>query len=342
MNPRRYAWLLIGCMMLSAGCSSTRDDRLDSSVEQLDITPAPTPPTSSSAASKCKSDYPYYLASLRPEGPLPSPNNLPARSFMSDIRKKGSLTVGVDQNTKLLGYYNPNTEQFEGFDVDLAREIARAIFGDLKNRINYVALLTGQRITAVQSGRVDIVADAVTINCPRTKVAAFSNVYFMAHQRVLVRLDSKAKTPGDLRGKKVCATTGSTALENLKNKLPYVVPYPVPARTDCLVALQQGNVEGILTDDSILYGFLAQDPHTKLLDGNITNEPYGLAIRKDHPEFVRFVNAVLEHMHRRWTDIWTKWFRSVQIRGGPAKAPVQPPAYYRGDQAPAYYKNGTG
>ena len=59
-------------------------------------------------------------------------------------------------------------------------------------------------------------------------------------------------------------------------------------------------VDAILTDDAILYGFLAQDPHTKLLPGNITDEPYGLAIAKNHPEFVRFVNAVLEQMHSRW------------------------------------------
>ncbi len=264
---------------------------------------------------------------------------------MSDIRNKRSLTVGVDQNTKLLGYYNPITKQFEGFDIDLAHEIAKAIFGsDWMKRIHYVALLTGQRFTAVQYGKVDIVADAATINCARTKDVMFSNVYFMAHERVLVRSDSDAKVPEDLRGKKVCATTGSTALENLKSKLPYVVPHPVPARTDCLVALQQGVVDGILTDDSILYGFLAQDQATKLLDGNITDERYGLAIAKSHPEFVRFVNAVLEQMRAtdRWSKIWTKWFGSVQIRGGPAKAPVQPPAYYRGDQPPAYYTNETG
>ena len=336
MNPRRYAWLLIGCLMLSAACSSTKDDRLDSSVEQLNITTAPPAPTSSSAAPNCKSDY---LASLSPEGPLPPPNNISADSFMDVIKKRKYLIVGVDKNTKLLGYYNPSTGQFEGFDIDIAREIAKAIFGpDLRDRIHYRALLTNERISAVRDKTVDIVADAFTINCARTKAVMFSNVYFMAHQRILVRADSQAKGPSDFRRKKVCATTGSTALET---KLPDVVPYPVRARTDCLVALQQGDVDGILTDDSILYGFLGQDPHTRLLDGNITNEPYGLAIAKSHPEFVRFVNAVLEQMHSngQWTEIWNRWFGNVH---GPAKTPVQPPAYYTGDQPPAYYKNQTG
>ena len=167
MKARRYAWLLAACMMVSAGCSATPDDRLNSSVGLLDITPVPTPQTPTPPAPTCKPDY---LASLRPEGPLPSPNNLPAGSFISVIHKRGFLIVGVDQNTKLLGYYNPNTKQFEGFDIDLAHEIAKAIFGaDWMKRIHYVALLTGQRIPFVQHDKVDIVADAVTITCKRTK-----------------------------------------------------------------------------------------------------------------------------------------------------------------------------
>ena len=330
MNARRYAWLLIGCLMLSAACSSTRDDTLDSSVALLDITPAHTSPTSSPSSAKCHRDY---LASLRPEGPPPAPNNLPAGSFMDNIRKRGYLIVGVDQNTKLLGYYNPNRKQFEGFDIDLAHEVAAAIFGaDWMDRIHYVALLTDQRMSAVQENKVDIVADAVTITCKRTMQVAFSNIYFMGHERVLVRLDSTAKVPKDLRGKTVCATSGSTAMDNVK-KLPEVIPFPVSARTDCLVALQRGNVDGILTDDAILYGFLAQDPHTRLLDGNITNEPYGLAIAKNHPEFVRFVNAILEQMRSngRWTQIWKRWFGSVQIGGRPAKPPSQPSPNYKNE-----------
>jgi polar amino acid transport system substrate-binding protein len=326
MNPRRYAWLLIGCLMLSAACSAARDDRLDSSVELLDIPAATTPSTPPASNPSCAADF---RASLRPEGPLPPPNNISPDSFMGAIKKRRYLIVGVDKNTNRLGYYNPKTGQFEGFDIDIAREIAKAIFGaDLRDKIHFRALLTNERISAVKETTVDIVADAVTITCARTELAAFSNIYFMGHQRILVRSDSQARSPSDLRGKKVCATTGSTALET---KLPDVVPYPVRARTDCLVALEQGDVDGILTDDSILYGFREQDPDTRMLEGNITDEPYGLAIAKSHPEFVRFVNAVLEQMRSdgRWTEIWKYWFGSVQIGGQQAKPPDQPQANYK-------------
>ena len=70
----------------------------------------------------------------------------------------------------------------------------------------------------------------------------------------------------------------------------------MPYWTDCLVLLQQGDVAAISTDDSILDGLAAQDPWTKLIGPPLTDEPYGLAIAKQHPEFVRFVNAVLQQL----------------------------------------------
>jgi polar amino acid transport system substrate-binding protein len=86
-----------------------------------------------------------------------------------------------------------------------------------------------------------------------------------------------------------------------------------------------------LSDNAILYGMLAQDPHTKLLGGddsrqNLSNEPYGLAVAATHKDFVRFVNAVLERMRTtgRWTQLWNTWFSAVVH----APPPNQPPARY--------------
>ena len=71
-------------------------------------------------------------------------------------------------------------------------------------------------------------------------------------------------------------------------------------RTDCLVALDEGTVDAITADDTILFGFKAQDRNTRILDPALTTEPYGMIIAKGHPDFVRFVNAVLEaHARRR-------------------------------------------
>src|SRR5262249_24981038 len=151
------------------------------------------------------------------------------------------------------------------------------------------------RRSAVQDGTVDVVADAYTITCYRKTQVAFSSVYLEAGQRVLVPADSPARSLADLRGKRVCATQTSTSIAKLK-QYPGVIPYPVSQRTDCLVALQRGEVDGITSDDAILLGFQAQDPYTKLIGPDIEREPYGMAISQSHPDLVRFVNGVLARM----------------------------------------------
>jgi polar amino acid transport system substrate-binding protein len=243
---------------------------------------------------------------------------MPARSFMAAIGQHRRLVAGVDQNTWLLSYFNPLDGKLEGFEIDLLRELARAIFGN-PNAITFKAVTTDERIGAVQSGSVDVVASAMTITCTRKKQVDFSTVYFDAGQRVLVPSDSTARGIADLGGKRVCATKGSTSIDNLPIANPRAIPYPVAQRTDCLVRLQQGAVDAITSDDSILLGYRAQDPNTKLVGPSFSYQPYGMAISKTHPDFVGFVNGVLDRMRAdgTWTRIYAHWL-------GRAPAPPRP------------------
>jgi polar amino acid transport system substrate-binding protein len=102
------------------------------------------------------------------------------------------------------------------------------------------------------------------------------------------------------------------------------VPVAVPYWTDCLVLLQQGEVAAISTDDSIPAGLTAQDPYTKIVGPRFTDEPYGLAISRQHPDFVRFVNAVLQGLRNdgQWAASYAHWV------GTPVPAP--PSARYQG------------
>jgi polar amino acid transport system substrate-binding protein len=257
-------------------------------------------------------------ASLRPLGPP----TVPPGSFMAKIRARGYLIAGVDQNTYHFGYLNPSDGRIEGFDIDMLHAIAAAIFGN-PDKIRFVAMSDAQRIPAVQSGQVDIVAHTMTITCARWQQVDFSTVYFDASQRVLVRSDSTAKGLFALSGQKVCATTGSTSLTTIA-AMADLITVAVPYWTDCLVLLQQGDVAAISTDDSILAGLRAQDPFTKIVGPRLADEPYGLAISQQHPDFVRFVNAVLARQRAsgQWATSYKRWV------GGPVPAP--PPARYQG------------
>jgi polar amino acid transport system substrate-binding protein len=255
-------------------------------------------------------------SSLSPSGP---PEVTPG-SFMAKIRKRGYLIAGVDQNTYHFGFLNPLNGQIEGFDIDMIRAVARAIFGN-PDKVHFEAISDAQRIPDIVSGAVDIVAHTMTITCARLQQVDFSSVYFDAAQRVLVLKNSPAHSLADLKGQKVCATAGSDSLAVIAAYK--AVPVPVTYWTDCLVLLQQGDVAAISTDDSILAGLAAQDPWTKLVGSRLTDEPYGLAISKQHQDFVRFVNAVLQQSRTdgQWAASYAHWV------GTPV--PVPPPAEYR-------------
>jgi polar amino acid transport system substrate-binding protein len=260
-------------------------------------------------------------ASLRPTGPP----QVTAGSFMAKIRARGFLIAGVDQNTYHFGYLNPLDGKIEGFDIDMVHAVAAAIFGN-PDKVEFKAISDAQRMPDVQSAAVDIVVHTMTINCARLQQVDFSTVYFDAGQRVLVRSDSPVKSLSDLGRQKVCATTGSTSLANIRAAYPVGGPIAVavPYWTDCLVLLQQGDVAAISTDDSILAGLAAQDPWTKIVGPRFSSEPYGLAISQQHPDFVRFVNAVLQQLRTNghWAASFARWV------GTPVPAP--PPAHYKG------------
>jgi polar amino acid transport system substrate-binding protein len=312
VRPR--AWRTLPPLLLAAAALAAWAVPGSAAVTARPATSAP----SAAAPSAAKATSCDPTASLRPAGPpLVTPG-----SFMAKIRARGYLIAGVSQSSYHFGFLNPLDGKIEGFDIDMVHAIAKAIFGN-PNKVVFKAITDDQRIPEVQSGGVDIVAETMTINCERLQQVDFSSVYFDAGQRVLVLKNSRATSLANLGGKKVCATAGSTSLANIKAAPTNPIPVAAANFTDCLVLLQQGDVAAISTDNSILDGLKAQDPWTKIVGPVFTSEPYGLAISQQHPDFVRFVNAVLQQLRTggQWAASYAHWV------GAPAPAP--PPAHYK-------------
>src|SRR5262249_54038016 len=165
----------------------------------------------------------------------------------------------------------------------------------------------------------DLVVSTMTINADRKKEIHFSEVYYEAGQKVLVRSDSTATGIGDLPNKKVCAPKGTTSVQNIPTANPRAQVVETEDFGECLVLFQQGAVDAISTDDVILVGLAAQDPYAKVVGERFSVEPYGMGIAKEHPDFVPFVNAVIQKIKHAgtWKAIYKKWFDKL----GPAPEP---------------------
>jgi polar amino acid transport system substrate-binding protein len=257
----------------------------------------------SAASAACDPD----ASSLAPDG-APS---VTSGSFAAKIRARGYLIAGVDQTTYDFGFLNPLTGQTEGFDIDMIDAVAEAIFGPgYARHIDFKAIHNADRISDIENGTVDIVADTMTINCQRLAEIDFSAVYYEAHAQLLVLKNSAATSLADLKGQKVCAVSGSDDITIIQRY--GAIPVEPTYWTDCLVDLQQGQVAGVVTDNSILHGLAAQDPFTTIVGGSLEPEPYGLGISKQHPDFVRFVNAVLTKIESggQWRQDYQQWVGS--------------------------------
>src|SRR5919202_320039 len=203
-------------------------------------------------------------ASLRPPASLPQPGNMPAGSFMRTIQDRGMLLAGVRQDVPLTGFLNPRTNQIEGFDIEFVKAITRAIFGD-ESKVDRRPVTAAARIPSLQDGSIDVAAAAMTITADRKNQIDFSEVYYQAGDRVLVKNDSPYNSLQDLSDKRVCTVKGSTAEQNIPGVNARAQVVQADTYNECLLSLQQGRVDAVSTDDVILSGLAQQDPSTKLV-----------------------------------------------------------------------------
>ncbi|MER6236228.1 glutamate ABC transporter substrate-binding protein [Streptomyces clavifer] len=267
---------------------------------------------------------------------LPSTADGPA---IEKIRARGKLIAGVDQNSFRWGYRDPESDTLEGFDIDLVRAIAKDILGD-PDAVIFRAIPTNQRITALEHDKVDVVVRTMTINCKRLDQVSFSTAYFQAGQQVLAPKESRITGyDKSLAGKRVCTAEGSTAFEALEKQSYGAVfedehdgterdrdQLTVPNQLDCLVRLQLGEVDAVVTDNALAAGQAAQDPAVELKgDKPFTTEYYGVAAKLGADDLVARVNQVLVDYRRGGAD--SPWMRSYQnwlaaglpgIKGPPA------------------------
>ncbi|MFI5974934.1 glutamate ABC transporter substrate-binding protein [Streptomyces sp. NPDC051452] len=247
---------------------------------------------------------------------------------------KRKLIVGVDQNSYRWGYRNPNTEgaELEGFDIDLVHRIAQDILGD-PDAVQFKAIPTSQRITAIQDGRVDMVVRTMTITCDRLSQVAFSAPYFKTGQQVLAPKSSTITGyDGSLAHKKVCTAAGSTAYTKLgadrkAGALPAStdISTTVPNQLDCLVRLQLGEVDAVVTDGALAASQAAQDPTVELKGKAFTTEYYGVAMKKDATDLVRRVNRVLvDYRAHGWQASYDTWLSATLGKDSAASEPPAP------------------
>ncbi len=304
------------CALLLAGCGGYADTVVP---EPQATSAAPAAPDTTKP---CQDDGSQRRSYDPAGGTLDGP-------AVQRIRQHGKLVAGVAADTYLLGARNAKSGVIEGFDIDMVNAIAAKIFGTAKGHVELKVITAADRIPFLQDGTVDIVSRNMTVNCKRWQQIAFSEIYYDAGQKVLVGTDSGIDGIKDLAGKRICAPSGTTSIDNIQKIQPEAIPVSSTDNSACMILFQNGEADGVSTDDTVLAGLAAQDPYAKVLKTDfLTSEPYGIGVNSDDVDLVRLINQTLEDMRAdgRWQESYDKWlYRPLEEVPG-----VQPePAYGR-------------
>jgi glutamate transport system substrate-binding protein len=225
---------------------------------------------------------------------------------LGDIQEKGEIVIGVKYDVPPFGFNNPSSGKVEGFDVDLGQAVA----DKLGVKPKFIEAISDNRIPFLQDGTADVILSTMTINEERVGQIEFSDPYYIARGRILVKEDNNEITGVDtLGGKNVCTALGSTYEATLKKQAPDAKLKLVDSYSECLESLQNGSVDAISTDDVILTGMIIQDDTLKLVGDPISQEPYGAGIKKGNTELRDFVNKVFDEYKSdgSWADTYQKW-----------------------------------
>ncbi|MFF8288868.1 glutamate ABC transporter substrate-binding protein [Streptomyces sp. NPDC016309] len=225
------------------------------------------------------------------------------------------INVGIKFDQPGIGLKTPDGD-YTGFDVDVATYVAKQL-GHEPGDIVWKEAKSADRETMLQRGDVDYIVASYSINDERAQKVDFAGPYLLAHQDVLVRADDDSITkPADLNNKKLCSVTGSTSAQNVKTKLaPKAQLQEYGGYSECLTGLENGVIDAVTTDDSILAGYAAQEQFKgkfKLGGFKMSNENYGIGVQKGS-ELKAEINSALEKMVADGS-----WEAAVKKNFGPA------------------------
>jgi len=235
----------------------------------------------------------------------------------ASIVGRQTLRIGVKADQPGLGLQLPDGK-FVGFDVDVARYVA-AKLGVQPDHITFVPVTSATREAALENGSVDMVFATYSITPERETKVTFGGPYYVAHQDTMVRAgDTAIHSVHNLKGKRLCAVTGSNSWKRVTQELniPAVLA-PAASYSSCVAMLLDGSVDAVSTDDLILAGFATRTGSAvRIVNAPFSYERYGIGIRKGDLSGCEAVNRAVSQMYLDGTAaaLLRKWFGRTSLQ----------------------------
>ena len=247
------------------------------------------------------------------------------------IAKSGEFVIGYRTDASPLSYENADGEP-AGYSVDLCRRIAAAVKAHLGKddiKTKFVPIKSGERMSAVESGKIDIECGSTTVTMERQKQVDFTLATFVTGGSILSLSENSIRSMSDLAGKKVGVVDGTTTVGQLRayftDNLIDAEVVIVSDRKEGMTRLNEGEIKAFASDQIVLIGQIIEALYPKkfsLMNETFSYEPYALVVRRNDADFRLVANKALSQLYRsgQHIQIYNKWIGRIGIRPSPILA----------------------
>lgn len=234
-------------------------------------------------------------------------------STIQKALKDKKLIIGMSPGYFPFDMKDPNGD-FVGYDVDTANALGAALGKDIK--VEYKQFTFDGLIPALQAGEVDMVFAGMTIRGDRALAVSFSNPYFQTGQAVMLPTsDTATKTwqELDVKGKKIAVGIGTTGALLAKDVFKNAEVLDFEEFPSAAAAMAQGKADAVVYDEpAIAVWKLQNGDQVRQLEGLISSENLGIALKKNDFETVQWVNSFLNSYIGSPAELASrnKWFET--------------------------------
>jgi glutamate/aspartate transport system substrate-binding protein len=237
---------------------------------------------------------------------------------LAKVKASGQITMGVRDSSGALSY-TLGDGKYAGYHV----EICQRIIGNVekavgrKVEVKYQSVTSQNRIPLVQNGTVDIECGSTTNNAARQKDVSFAVTTYVEEVRIATKVSSGITSIGQLTGKNVATTTGTTSVQLLRkheraNGVNFNEVFGKD-HSDSFLLLESGRADAFVMDGSILAGNIAnsKSPGDYRIVGEVLSvEPIAIMLRKDDPAFKKVADDTIRDLIKsgEMNKLWDKWF----------------------------------
>lgn len=238
---------------------------------------------------------------------------------LKKVKDNGSITLGIRESSYPLSYLDEKQQPI-GYHIDICNRIVDAVKAKLKMpalKVQHQAVTSQNRIPLVANGTVDLECGSTTNNEARQKQVAFAPTTFITNVRMAVKKASGIQSLGQLGGKPVATTTGTTSVQLMRahekgKGIDFKEVYGKD-HADSFLMLETDRAVAFVMDDNLLAGLIATSkaPANYAIVGEVLSiEPIAIMLRRGDPEFKKLVDDTVKGLMKKGeiNKLYARWF----------------------------------